>query len=258
MKFGLPISVLSHVIAGLGGAVLLSRPAPTLTDSVIVPVEVITIDELTNIKASIAAPTPRPSPEPMTSQTPMENASEVGDAQNRVVEPEDTPEPVPDDNGQEEIKSDPSPKPPEFNLDDMAALIDRTRDQQEEANQQIANLGIDNPDYSVRNQRGIGEGTALTANEAAALKSRMYQCWNMMAAAKDPESLTVRVHIKLRADGHVNSVKIVDGGSSNNPFLPVARSNAVNAVRDCAPYGFLPAEKYEAWRDMILTFKPDV
>jgi hypothetical protein len=43
--------------------------------------------------------------------------------------------------------------------------------------------------------------------------------------------------------------------SSANPTFGIAAESARRAVLRCAPYS-LPAEKYDAWREVIINFDP--
>ena len=43
---------------------------------------------------------------------------------------------------------------------------------------------------------------------------------------------------------------------SQHPLFAKAAASAVRAVRKCAPYNFLPAAKYAAWKDIMVDFDP--
>jgi hypothetical protein len=56
-------------------------------------------------------------------------------------------------------------------------------------------------------------------------------------------------------------VRVIDRAASRraspgNPFWDVAEMRAVQAVTKCAPYDFLPQEKFEQWQSLILNFRP--
>jgi hypothetical protein len=42
--------------------------------------------------------------------------------------------------------------------------------------------------------------------------------------------------------------------SMPHPAFAAAAQSAVRAVLACQPYDFLPIEKYDAWKDVILNF----
>ncbi len=266
MKFGWPISIFLHLSLALGGLFMFRGALQTETTSIIVPVEMLTIDDLNNIKAAVRKPKDNvpETEDPMALETPMEFSEEEGEAQ-PVEKAAEVTTPVSDmsdnsDEGEEIIEDKPEEKP-SFNLDDMAALIDRTRETQPEKNQQQTLQSERNTYLFAEMARsGVGEQNAMTANELSALQSAMYKCWRIPLDAKNPEELGVRVRVRLQRDGTVRRVDLLDKAlveRSSNPFMKIAAQRAVSAVSKCAPYDFLPVEKYSQWQDMTLNFVPE-
>ena len=265
MKFGWPISILAHSLVVFGGMIMLSAPMDLDSESRVVPIELLTVEEFTNIRAAVKG-TPTEQSEPMTLETPMDNAEEEGEASEAVREAELTTPQTTIDPSQAEITEDipenTEPDKPAFSLDDMSALINRTRDSQPEKNQQRT-LQSERNIYAFADmaRASAGSGTAMTVSELEALQSAMYKCWRIPLDAKNPEELGVRVRVRLRPDGNVQTVDLLDEArinSSPNPFLKIAAQRAVSAVSKCAPYDFLPQEKYSMWQDMTLNFVPEV
>ena len=265
MKFGWPISILIHTLVVFGGVLIFSRPLQADLESRVLPVEILTVDEFTNIRAAIKSEDrTEPEPERMELETPMENAEEEGETSEAVQEAElAIPEITLDPNAEESIETaEEEPEKPAFSLDAMSDLINRTRDAQPEKNQQRALQSEQNIYAFAETARAAaGEGTAMTISELEALQSAMYKCWRIPLDAKNPEELGVRVRVRLRPDGEVQEVDLLDQArinSSTNPFLKIAAQRAVSAVSKCAPYDFLPKEKYSKWQDMTLNFIPEV
>ena len=234
-------------------------------------VHLATIDEVTNLRASVKPENPEPKPKPpeeappMTLQTPMENAPEAGAPQTRAVEavPEPAPQEDPEAEKVAEIEiTEPEPEPPSFDLDRISAIVDRQRDQQPEAGQQRALVSEQNFFvYSEAAQAAAGEATALTLSEMDALRQKMYECWRIPADATNPHELIVEVRVQMRLDGSVEDARLESPGKvrrSPNPFMGKAAREAVNAVKRCSPYDFLPVEKYSNWQEMVLRFIPEV
>jgi hypothetical protein len=44
--------------------------------------------------------------------------------------------------------------------------------------------------------------------------------------------------------------------ASGNPYIRTAAEAALRAVSVCEPYKRLPADKYDAWREIVMTFDP--
>lgn len=282
MKFGLPISFVLHGAAIFGGLFVYKGGVTPLPETRIIPIELVTVDETTNIRAAVKAPKPEkvspPEAEPMTLETPMENAleeaAEAKEAPKETAEaveivkeaelkvPDETELPVPDKEIEETKPVE--PEPPAFDLDKLASMIDRSRETAPEKNQQkVLQSETSNYVFAENSRAGSGEGTAMTVNEMDALQSAMYKCWRMPADAKNPEKLVVRLSVKILPDGYVQDVKVIDRARQRrndpgNPFWDVAEQRAVRAVSQCGPYDFLPAEKYSQWKDMTLNFRPEV
>jgi len=280
MKLGLPISFLLHGAAVFGGMFVYKGGIKPLPETRIIPVELVTVADTTNIRAAVKASksekiTP-PDSDPMTLETPMENAleeAEVKEAPKETSElteavkeaevriPDETALPIPD----KEIETKPAePEPPTFDLDKLASMIDRSRETAPEKNQQkVLQSETNNYVFAENSRTGSGAGTEMTVNEMDALQSAMYKCWRMPADAKNPEKLVVRLSVKILPDGYVQDVKVIDKarqrrGDPGNPFWDIAEQRAVRAVAQCGPYDFLPAEKYSQWKDMTLNFRPEV
>ena len=281
MKLGLPISFVLHGAAIFGGLFVYQGNMKPLPETRIIPIELVTVTETTNIRAAVKVPKPEkitpPEAEPMTLETPMENAPEEAEAKEapketaepvevvkeaEVIIPDETALPIPDKVIEEAPPAE--PEPPAFDLDKLASMIDRSRETAPEKNQQrVLQSETNNYVFADNSRAGSGEGTAMTVNEMDALQSAMYKCWRMPADAKNPEKLVVRLSVKILPDGYVQDVKIIDKARQRrndpgNPFWDVAEQRAVRAVSQCGPYDFLPAEKYSQWKDMTLNFRPEV
>ncbi len=265
MRFGWPISLSLHLFLAAASWIVFSRSVSIDPESKVIPVQIATISEISNVRASVKKPAPTPKTErPMTLQSPMENAEEKGDPKPVETTAEASIQKViPDETVDVEVKQpEPEPEKPSFDLDRFAAVIDKTRETQTEIGQQQTLQAEDNFYVSTPTpQAVIGQGSELTISEIDALKQKMYRCWRIPVDAKNPEELIVAVRVKMQSDGSVLSASLHEPlrvANSPNPFMSVAARRAVNAVRNCGPYDFLPLEKYSQWQDMVLRFIPEV
>ena len=298
MKFGVPISLLLHTTL-IGSGLFVFTGTPTLPDQQkIIPIDIVAISAQTNIRATVKRPVietepvvetptsqeevetpivpdPDPVPEPVPDPEPVQEPEPVSElepepdpAVAEEVELSDTrPDPESTevveaelDTGDEVEQTEVQDEAPSFDLDNLSALIDRSRDEQPSTNQQRV-LQSEETLYAFADvtRSGAGAGDGLSLSETDALRSAMYKCWRIPADAKDPESLIVPVDVKLHRDGHVASVALKNSAAvnnSSNPYMVVAAENALRAVSKCAPYDFLPAERYDSWKQMTLTFRP--
>lgn len=297
MKPGFFISLLLHSTAVFGGIFLFSGKIMPTVEGRVIPVEMITVAELTNIRAAVKAKKPediKVPDDPMALETPMENAPEVAPEEvtaetpapeppkektpeKKVVEtpeelptepepevvekPADTAEAIPEPPKDKPDEKPQKPEPPAFSLDALDALVDKSRQTQPEANQQMALVSETNRyEFAESARAGSGAQDDLTLSELDALQSKMYKCWRMSVDAKNPEDLVVQVRVKLSVDGQVQDAKLTDRAgiyASGDPYLKVAAERALRAVSKCAPYDFLPADKYDTWKDLTLNFRPE-
>ncbi|MEP9372185.1 hypothetical protein [Mesorhizobium sp. KR1-2] len=143
-----------------------------------------------------------------------------------------------------------SPKSDEksFNADDIAALLskDKAAGGGAKRSSEQASLGGD---------KSNNNGAKLSQSEMDALRGQIQRCWNIPAGAVDAQNLRVSVKFKLDRSGAVEGgAEVISGGGSSGVERAAAES-ARRAVLKCSPYN-LPADKYDAWADVIVNFDP--
>jgi colicin import membrane protein len=96
----------------------------------------------------------------------------------------------------------------------------------------------------------------MSVNELEALRESVTKCWNLVGLVPpDTGDLRVKIKVFLNQDGSVaQQPQILEAGSST--FAQASAAGAVRAVQRCAPYSFLPPEKYDSWREVNMTFDP--
>ena len=273
MSFGLPISLSLHGVVILGGLFFMGNRIPTLDEGQVIAVEVLSLSDVTNVRAAIKKPDPKPvepEAEPMALETPMENAAEEADEaevrqEDAAPKPDEAPpEPEPEKMAEaapipEPKPKDEKPKPPEkpaFDLDRLSDIVNRTRDTAPEKNQQIALQSETNVyEFADVSRTASGEGTGLSVSMLDKLQTEMLRCWRESRDAVNPESLVVQFRVRLLPDGYVESVHML-GQTGSGPYAQVARQRAAAAIKKCEPYDFLPADQYSGWKDLTLSFRP--
>ena len=101
-------------------------------------------------------------------------------------------------------------------------------------------------------------GAKLTISEEDALRQQLERCWNVPIGARDVENMVVDVRLSVNPDRTVRDARIVDLGRYNSDsFFRAAADSAIRAVRNplCSPLA-LPADKYEQWQSIVVTFNP--
>jgi len=272
MRVGLLVSAVLHV--GLLALTLVVLPDTEPFDVVprtVLPVELVTIDEFTNLRDI-------PRPEPMPEEPPAEEVPELAPEPEPLPEPEPEPlpepeaapapipepEPAPAPEPVPEAKVEPEPEPepqpqrrptppreepkPAFDPSQIAALLDKLP---EEQTRRAA------PTQPQRAATPSAQ-TQLTLSEIDAFKVQMRRCWSVPAGAANAQSLAVRIKVFLRPDGSLlQPPQLIDTSrlQSGDNYYRAAAESAMRAIRRCAPFR-MPADKYQSWREIDLNFDP--
>ncbi len=132
----------------------------------------------------------------------------------------------------------------------IAALIDKAKEEQAEKKDKIDKL----TQSSVKNSFATG----LSLSEEDALRAQIFGCWSVPLGLPYNENLLVRVKLKLKKDGTIMKSEILDHERMNKPgqkFYKVLAESALRAVRLCQPLK-VPPTGYEKWKDIQLNFNP--
>lgn len=222
------MSLLLHAVLAAGLLITLAHKVDFVQEDIpVVPVDLVTVADKTNIAPMAATqPTPPP-PEPALVQPPPPPETQ---APNIDIAPEKKPEPA---------------KKTQSAFDQLIASL---------AEQPPANAKP-----GPRNIKGVGEQSAMTADLKAILKSEIYRCWSPPVGSPHPERLIVKFELFLRRDGNVAQPPQLAADSAaavaHDPFMRAAADAAQRAIYMCAPYT-LPADRYNDWRDVVFTFYP--
>lgn len=100
-------------------------------------------------------------------------------------------------------------------------------------------------------------GPPLTSGERDGLRVAVSQCWNLGSASTDAMSTTVVILVQMSRDGRPEGIELVSSNGPNQTATNIAYEAARRAVIRCGTRGFgLPAEKYDQWREIEMTFDP--
>jgi len=214
----------------------------------IVPVDLVTIGNKTSI-APMVKEKPKAPPKDETVTPPIPDQAPPAPSQLKE-------EAAPQVQAQVPIEK-PSPAPPKakpkaeekkdkFDINNIAALLDKR-----------APAASSSPDAKVgpRDIRGFGAQNAMTMDLVDALRNEIAQCWSPPVGAPHPEQLVVSFELFLNPDGTVAQPPQLTRSSGADPFMRAAQEAARRAIYTCAPYR-LPADRYNQWRDIAVTFDP--
>ncbi len=207
----------------------------------------------------VAAVEPPPAPRPVTPPPPTPRPQAKPEPPKQV---QATPRP--------QAKPEPPKQQPTFDPTAIAALLDRTRQQNpqptptpapKQATPTPPQPQAARPPAPVVTQSPTPtRDVPITISEIDAFRAAVERCWSVPAGARDAQNLRVMIRIFLNQDGSLNRLpEIVDEGRMNRAGeenFRTAAESARRAVQQCAPYRMLPANKYDTWREVELTFDP--
>ena len=236
--------------------------------SEIIPVELMTVAETTNIAPKVVEEPPEPPPpEEVAATPPPPPPPPPEEVEVAPTPPEEKPPPPPPE-PPKVAESKPPPTPPvprqrprpeppqpQFNVDSVLALLDTKAPKK-------APTPTPPPQAEVAEtpQRGIGAMNASTIDLRDALLAQIRECWNVPVGAPTPEKLIVQVRVFLARDGSLAQPPLLEpqtrAAAASDPYMRTAAEAALRAVNVCEPYKLLPAERYDAWREIVMTFDP--
>ena len=103
-------------------------------------------------------------------------------------------------------------------------------------------------------------GPPLTSGEKDAMRLAVSKCWNVGSLSTDSLQTVVVVGFSLTPDGKVvgGTLRMLDATGGTEASAKQAFEAARRAILRCGGKGYtLPADKYEQWRDIEITFNPE-
>jgi hypothetical protein len=112
------------------------------------------------------------------------------------------------------------------------------------------------PDVQVGDYRTFESLEKTEHHELADFKARLKQCWRPPIVSGGARRLSAALRVALRIDGSIaGAPELVEVSASPDAIALVA--SAKQALSECGPFGFLPADSYDSWKALSLTFSPD-
>ena len=92
----------------------------------------------------------------------------------------------------------------------------------------------------------------ITADDISALKAHLRKCWSPPADLAGDPKLKVVLRVFLARNGALAQQPVLMAASAS-PSGPALVQTATAALRRCAPFSFLPANRYKEWKVLDLT-----
>jgi hypothetical protein len=233
---GLAGSLLFHALIVAATVITFGRNLATPQDTHVVPVDLVTIADQTNVQAMAPKPQAQPEPEKMDIPVPE-----------RVAPPEpDMAEPAPSPDAEipkfdiAKEKPKDQPKTKKEQAQDFAALLNKLA---------APDKPVKNAKQGPRVIQQQGLGNAMTTDLVSALQSQIYKCWNVqgLIGSPNPNDLVVDFDVRFNPDGTVASARLLTLGG--NGYTRAAAETASRAIYTCQPY-HLPPGRYSEWRQV--------
>ena len=256
---GVLLSLIFHAMVVGAGFVYLPRAARVLEEVNIVPVDLITLADTTNIRAATPDPVEEePEPEEIPEEEEIaepeapapEPEPEPAEPEPLPVEEDTAPEPEPDPEPEEEEPAPtPTPRPQErpqpvnddpLDLSRFQGAVNSARDAEEGARRDA-----------------VGDGEQMTAELRDMLASHIRRCFRSWEDLPYPEERAIAVNLELNRDGTLRRPPEINAGQSrerNDRFRQTVRERALRAAAECQPYP-LPASEYSRWRRVTAIFR---
>lgn len=200
----------------------------------IVPVDLVTVADQTNIAPMVTQTLPPP-PQPAMVQP---QSQPVPEEPKIEVAPTFLPRPAP-------------PRPPQSLKDQFDSMLSGL----------LTPAPTKNSKLGKQNLAGAGAQNGLTADLRSILQSEIRRCWNTQTqlGAPHPEDLVVTFEMFLNPNGTLAQPPQLTASSAaaaaSNPYTRAAADAALRAIIQCAPYN-LPQNRYSDWRDFTYRFDP--
>jgi hypothetical protein len=158
------------------------------------------------------------------------------------------------------LKPEP-PKPEPEEEDQFAALLKSVEDLERKTASDVEQEGEGRvvEGAGITDSKESGEAVKLTFSEIDGLKSQISRCWTLPAGIDGNKirGMVVKLRIEVRPDRTVQRVSIVDSsGLDSDPTYRTVAESALRAVDRCGTLN-LPEDKYDLWRDIVMTFRPE-
>jgi len=95
----------------------------------------------------------------------------------------------------------------------------------------------------------------ISPDDRTAFKAHLRKCWKLPGSVAPGQATRVVLRVYLRRNGSLASEPVLIEASASRDG-PAVMQTAIRALKECQPYGFLPAEKYSEWKVLDLSFSP--
>jgi hypothetical protein len=95
----------------------------------------------------------------------------------------------------------------------------------------------------------------LSTDDRSAFKAHLKKCWKLPDGVSAAQSTRVTLRIFLKRDGGLAAEPMLIEASASREG-PLLMQAAIRSVKQCQPFGFLPADRYREWKTLDVSFSP--
>ncbi|WP_105374784.1 hypothetical protein [Neorhizobium huautlense] len=204
---------------------------------------------------AVPLPAAKPKPEPPKEEAkPVEKPAEKpAEKKPETAKPTETakaaekPTDKKEGKKQETAKSS-SSKASDFNADEIASLLNKQEASGGGAKRSSspASTGSTKP----------STGAKLSQSEMDALRGQIQKNWSVIAGIEGADGVLIRVTMRLDQTGEIVGEPEVEASGGSDNARRTLEASALRAVRRSAPFKNLPADKYDAWSEVVVNFDP--
>lgn len=198
---------------------------------------------------------PKPDPKPEVKEEPKPDPVKVPEKKEEEKPKKEEAKPKPKAEPEKKVKPKEVKEKPE-DMDDLEAVLKDVKKQAQQKTDDVAQDDVSEESASKSSHYDASQ--PLSISQMDAVISQIQKNWIMPAGAKDDYTLVVTLRVVVAQDGTVQRVELAkDQGRYNaDSFFRSAVESAIRAVQKSSPLKDLPADKYDTWKDMELTFNP--
>ena len=95
----------------------------------------------------------------------------------------------------------------------------------------------------------------VDADLVAQFRRHLRTCSKLPASVSRADDVKVTLRVQMTREGRLaNEPALIEGSASMKG--PLLLRSAINALEACQPYGMLPADRYDEWKVIDLSFTP--
>lgn len=274
MRTGAAISVTAHV-AALAAWLLLAGVHPfEPTSAEAITVDIVTPDEapplpkepdtydfptLDDKEQAVQKQADAPQPKPDAAQPQQKSAEPPAPAASAASKPQqdsrqaalqqqqaDQPKPAEQPQSQAQPQAAPQPPPPQQEVPTAAPDI-------------TSKFGMM---FTLPDAGAAGDFDAkatasanISREDAAALRAHLKTCSVLPRSVSPADNVSVVLRVAFRRDGTLATEPLLIQASASEKG-PALMKGAMDALQKCQPYAMLPADRYDQWRLLDLSFAP--